>query len=79
MRKTFIYDVAKMTVNSSAPVKVVCKKNLLTPPKKLVGGGGRVESRNLNKPKFSYSNAQPGRGLGYRSFKLIDALHRLFT
>lgn len=40
LRKTFIYDVAKMTVNSSAPVKVVCKKNLLTPPKKLVGGGG---------------------------------------
>lgn len=48
MRKTFIYDVAKMTVNSSAPVKVVCQKNLLTPPKNLVGGGGRVESRNLN-------------------------------
>ena len=40
MRKTFIYDVAKITVNSSAPVKVVCQKNLLTPPKRLVGGGG---------------------------------------
>lgn len=55
----------KITVNSSAPVKVVCQKNLLTPPKRLVGGGGGRESRNLNKPKFSYSNAQPGRGLGY--------------
>ena len=33
----------KITVNSSAPVKVVCQKNLLTPPKRLVGGGGGRE------------------------------------
>lgn len=70
MRKTFIYDVAKITVNLSAPVKVVCQivrlsEEPFNSTKKVGGGGGGVESRNLNKPKFSYSNAQPGRGLGY--------------
>lgn len=64
MRKTFIYDVAKMTVNSSAPVKVVCKKNLLTPPKKLVGGGeGREQEFEQTKVLIFKCPAWQGVGI----------------
>lgn len=69
MRKTFIYDVAKITVNSSAPVKVVCQivrlsEEPFNSTEKVGGGGGEGREQEFEQTKVLIFKYPAWQGVG---------------